>query len=89
MADLAHSMTDKELEKMEQHLSAIYARAEKELQEKVDKYFKRFEELDAKKRALVDSGKLTEQEYRTWRQNKIMTGRHWKQMKEVAPFVGA
>lgn len=82
MADLAHSMTDKELEKMERHLSAIYARAEKELQEKADAYFKRFEELDAEKRALVDAGKLTEEEYRRWRKNKIMTGRHWTAMKE-------
>lgn len=84
MADIAHELTDKELEKMEQHLSAIYSRAEKELQEKADKYFKRFEELDAEKRALVEEGKLTEKEYKRWRQNKIMTGRHWKQMKEQA-----
>lgn len=83
-ADLGHKLTDKELEKMERHLSAIYARAEKELQEKVDAYFKRFEELDAKKRALVDAGKLSEEEYKRWRQNKIMTGRHWKRMKEQA-----
>lgn len=33
MADTAHYLTDKELEKMERHLSAIYARAEKELGE--------------------------------------------------------
>jgi SPP1 gp7 family putative phage head morphogenesis protein len=84
MADTAHYLTDKELEKMERHLSAIYARAEKELQEKVDAYFKRFEELDAKKRALVDDGKLTEGEYARWRQNKIMTGKHWTAMKEQA-----
>ena len=84
MADTAHLATDKELEKMERHLSAIYARAEKELQEKVDAYFKRFEELDAKKRALVEARKMTEEEYKRWRQNKIMTGRHWTAMKEQA-----
>lgn len=84
MADIAHELTDRELEKMERHLSAIYARAEKELQEKADAYFKRFEELDAKKRALVDAGKLTEEEYKRWRQNKIMTGKHWTAMKEQA-----
>ena len=84
MADIAHELTDRELEKMERHLSAIYARAEKELTEKAEAYFKRFEELDAKKRALVDAGKLTEEEYKRWRQNKIMTGRHWTTMKEQA-----
>ena len=84
MADIAHELTDRELEKMERHLSAIYARAEKELTEKAEAYFKRFEELDEKKRALVDAGKMTEEEYKRWRQNKIMTGRHWKRMKEQA-----
>lgn len=84
MADTAHYLTDKELEKMERHLSAIYARAEKELTEKAEKYFKRFEELDAKKRELVEAGKMTEQEYRQWRRNKMMTGRHWTAMKEQA-----
>lgn len=82
MADIAHELTDRELEKMERHLSAIYARAEKELTEKAEAYFKRFEELDAEKRALVDAGKLTEEEYQRWRRNKIMTGRHWTAMKE-------
>ena len=84
MADLAHSMTDKELEKMERHLSAIYRRAEKELSEKAEKYFAQFEKLDEQKRALVDAGKMTEQEYKLWRQNKIMSGKHWTAMKEQA-----
>lgn len=82
MADEAHILTDKELEKMERHLSAIYARAEKELAEKAEAYFKRFEELDAKKRELVKAGKLTEREYRQWRRNKMMTGKHWTALKE-------
>ena len=82
MADLAHSMTDKELEKMERHLSAIYRRAEKELSEKAEKYFARFEKLDEQKRALVDAGKMTEQQYMTWRQGKIMGGKHWTALKE-------
>lgn len=82
MADIVHELTDRELEKMERHLSAIYARAEKELAEKAEAYFKRFEELDAKKQELVEAGKMTEQEYKTWRQSKIMTGKHWAAMKE-------
>lgn len=84
MADRAHILTDKELEKMERHLTEIYERESQELAEKAEKYFAQFEQLDAKKRALAEAGKMTEQEYKTWRQNKIMTGRHWTQMKEQA-----
>lgn len=84
MTDKAHALTDKEIERMERHLSVIYARAEKELTEKAEKYFAQFEKLDEQKRALVDAGKMTEQEYKSWRQNKIMTGKHWTAMKEQA-----
>lgn len=84
MADRAHILTDKELAKMERHLNGIYERAQKEIEAKADAYFKRFEELDAKKRELVEAGKMTEEAYKTWRQNKIMTGRHWTAMKEQA-----
>lgn len=81
MADRAHTQTDKELEQMERHLAEIYKRAGEELAEKADKYFSRFEELDAKKRALVETGEMTEQEYKAWRQSKLMTGQHWTAMK--------
>ena len=82
MADRAHKLTDKELAKMERHLTEIYQRANKELSEKADKYFAQFARLDEQKKALVEAGKMTEKEYRTWRQNKIMSGKHWTEMKE-------
>jgi len=82
MADKAHRLTDKELSEMEKHLSEIYERANKELTEKADQYFNRFAELDEQKKKLVDEGKLSEEDYKLWRQNKIMTGKHWTQMKE-------
>lgn len=82
MGDRAHSWTDWKIGEIEKELDRIYSRAEKELEEKAEKYFKRFEDLDAKKRALVDAGKMTEEEYRKWRTGKIMTGKHWTDMKE-------
>ena len=84
MTDKAHALTDREIERMERELSVIYERAEKELSEKVEKYFAQFEKLDEQKRALVDAGKMTEQEYKLWRQGKIMSGKHWTAMKEQA-----
>jgi uncharacterized protein with gpF-like domain len=82
VGDRAHSWTDWKIGEIEKELDRIYSRAEKELEEKVAKYFKRFEDLDAKKRALVDAGNMTEEEYRKWRTGKIMTGKHWTEMKE-------
>lgn len=42
MADIAHTKTDQKLEEMEKRLSAIYSRAEKEIQKTADEYFSKF-----------------------------------------------
>jgi hypothetical protein len=82
MADKARKATDKRLEQMERHLSAIYYRTNKELTEKANNFFEQFKEMDEKKRALVESGKLDKEEYRRWRRTKIFQGKHWTKMKE-------
>lgn len=82
MADKAHRLTDRELDEMERHLSAIYNRAGKEIADKADKYFSQFETADSAKRKLVDAGEITEKDYKAWRQSQIMTGKHWMAMKD-------
>lgn len=82
MADRAHSWTDWKIEELEKELDKIYARAEKELEDRAQKYFDRFSKLDEQKRALLEAGKLTEEEYNRWKTGKIMTGKHWTEMKE-------
>ena len=82
MADKAHILTDKKLEEMERHLSAIYSEAQKDIQKKADEYFDKFKKADEEKRKLVKAGKLTDEEYKTWRQNKIMYGKRFTTMKE-------
>lgn len=81
MADKAHVATDQKLADMEAHLSAVYAQAEKEIEEKAAEYFAQFEKLDAQKRKLVEDGKLTEEAYKEWRRRKIMYGKHWTNLK--------
>lgn len=84
MADKAHKLAEKELEDIDKHLSEIYWQASMELTEKAKKYFDKFNELDAKKQALVKAGKMSADDYQKWKQSKIMTGNHWKAMKEQA-----
>lgn len=75
--------TDKKLREMERHVSAIYDRAGKEIAEKAEKFFSRFTEQDNAKRKLVESGQLTEKEYKSWRMTKIVTEQgHLTAMKE-------
>lgn len=82
MADTAHLATDKKLEEMEKRLSAIYSRAEKEIQKTADDYFSRFAKEDEAKKKLLESGKLTEEDYQKWRKGKVMYGKRFTEMKE-------
>ena len=66
MADSAHAKTDLKLEEMEKRLSAIYSRAEKEIQKNADEYFSKFSKQDEAKRKLLEQGKITEEEYKTY-----------------------
>lgn len=81
MRDPAHALADKELEAIEKRIEEIYRRANAEVEKKAAAYFKRFEALDKQKRALVESGEMTKDAYRKWKQGKIMTGKHWETLK--------
>lgn len=74
MADKAHRLTDEKLEEMEKRLSAIYSRAEKEIQKTADEYFSKFAKQDEAKRKLLEQGKITEEEYKKWRKGKVKCG---------------
>ena len=82
MADKAHILTDKKLEQMEKRLSAIYSRAEEEIQKTADEYFSKFAKQDEAKRKLLEQGKITEDEYKKWRKGKVMYGKRFTEMKE-------
>lgn len=82
MSDLAHVKTDEKLEEMEKRLSAIYSRAEKEIQKTADEYFSKFAKQDEAKRKLLEQGKITEEEYKKWRKGKVMYGKRFTEMKE-------
>ena len=82
MADKAHLQTDLKLAQMEKRLSVIYSEAQADIQRKANEYFAKFEKADAEKRKLVKAGKMTEDEYKSWRQGKIMYGKRFTAMKE-------
>lgn len=82
MADKAHILTDKKIEEMERHLTAIYSEAQKDIKKKANEYFDKFKKNDEEKRKLVEMGKMTDDEYKKWRQGKIMYGKRFTAMKE-------
>ena len=81
MADTAHRLTDEKLEEIEKRLSDTYSRAEKEIQKTIDDYFAKFAKRDAKQRALLEAGEITEQEYKQWRLAQIGRGERFKALQ--------
>lgn len=70
--DVMHEETDREIEKVRKKLAKEYKQAEKELKQKANDHFKKFEKADKEKARLVKEGKLSNEDYITWRKNKIL-----------------
>lgn len=83
MPDQVHRETDKELEKMERKLRVMYGQAAARSQQKTDKFFEKFAELDRIKKQQVKEGKLDQETYLTWRRNKMTMGENYRDMVDT------
>lgn len=81
MADHGHELTDEILADLEKRLRKEYEQAAKEVQEKLDKYMKKFATKDAIWKKSVDAGIRTQEEYDQWRLQAIAGGERWEKMK--------
>lgn len=66
-----------------QRLAAEYKQAGKELTKQLNDYYARFKAADLQKRNLVKQGKLSQSEYISWRENKMLYGETLKQKVDV------
>ena len=81
--DYGHAETDRKLKKLEKALTAQYGVANKELTKKMREYFEKFEKQDAEKLKLLNANKITEKDYLQWRQNKMLTGERWREVRDT------
>lgn len=81
--DAEHKNTDKKIKRLSNRLAKEYKQAEKELKQKANDYLKKFAEKDSAKRALVDSGKMTQKQYAEWRAQEILYKDAWSQKVDV------
>lgn len=82
MADEGHKLTDELIIKLEERLAEEYTQAAKEMQEKVDKYFKKFKTKDAIWKKSVEAGLKTQEEYDKWRLQQLAAGERWEKMRD-------
>ena len=79
--DAAHLQTDKELAKLEKRIAKIYKEASDDLQSTIDDYFAKFVKRDAKQKARLEAGEITEQEYKQWRLAQMGRGERFKALQ--------
>lgn len=82
MNDYAHSLTDKELALLELKIRHLYREAADDMSEKITEYFAHFQKRDEKQKALVDAGKLSEQDYKLWRLAQIGRGKRMEALRD-------
>lgn len=82
MADLGHQMTDEKLEQLERSVHKTYKKAYKEMQDKVDAYFDKLKDRDEEQKALLEAGKITEQQYQQWRLTQYARGERYRALRD-------
>ena len=80
--DAAHLQTDKELAKLEKRIAKVYKEAADNLQKTIDDYFAKFAKRDAKQKARLEAGEITEQEYKQWRLAQMGRGERFKALQK-------
>lgn len=78
MADAGTRYTDKAVQDMERRFRAIYREAQTDIIDKLNAQTKTLYARDAAKRAQVEAGTLSKQEYDNWLNGQVFTSRQWK-----------
>lgn len=77
MADPAHEAADRAVDEVMAEVRETYLQAQMDAQEALSTYLASFEREDAAKLKLVESGELSERDYRSWRASKVLTGKRY------------
>lgn len=75
--------SEKMLNELEAKIHKEYAQAKKEMGEKVDAYFAKFEKQNSKMEQAVKAGRMSAKEYNEWRYRKMATGKRYIQMRNT------
>lgn len=84
MPDAGMKAAEAEFLRIRERLTRIYAQAAEDLQKKLKDFVTRYQLLDQQKRAMRDSGELTEEAYQEWVSHQVFTTKLWTEKAEEA-----
>lgn len=82
MKDLGHEETERLIKRMTADVQKVYLQASKEVQAKLDDYFRRFEIKDEIWVRKVSNGEAKKEDYIKWRQSQLMVGQRWETLQQ-------
>lgn len=81
--DTAHLLTEKALSALERRIVEAYKQAADEMQGKIDTFFEAYKAKDAQKRADLDAGTITKEQYRQWLLSQLSRGERYQALRDV------
>lgn len=84
MADPAHEAADRTIEGLRREFERVYRKAEKEARRALERHLKKFAEADARMAERVEKGELSEEDYRRWREVKMLNGDSYRSLIDQA-----
>ena len=70
MTDL-YRISTRQLNRLRRRILRVYGTARREMQAQLTEFLTKYKQLDEHKRAQLDAGEITEDEYRIWLQNQV------------------
>lgn len=64
-------ISTRQLNKLRRRILRVYGTARREMTEQLTEFLERYQKLDAYKRQQLETGKITESDYRTWLRNQV------------------
>ncbi len=89
--DAGHDYTDERIEAIAEQVRSIYAEASASAEKSLSEWLERFAEKDEERRAAVESGDATKEDWQRWRRMQMIQGRRWRAIAEqmAEGFTGA
>lgn len=80
--DLGSQYTDAELRRLEKRIRKVYEEAGRDIDAKMADFAERHAKRDAKYRAMVTDGKMSQDDYEAWLRGQVFQGKQWAAKKE-------
>lgn len=75
-------LIEKDLKKLELKQAKVYKEAQADLKAEIEAYFDSFKEEDEEKKAALEAGEITKEEYKQWRIKTMLSGKRYEALRD-------